>query len=115
MIEFIRSGGYSMYVVLLCGVTMLVMAVRAWQTRRHSAVDAVLFWGTASLATGVIGTLVGVWMVAEAVSRAGSAPSSLVWSGVGVALTTSIMGTLVFLAGLLCWSLLRSRVTRLAE
>lgn len=115
MIDYILSGGYAMWAVLLCALVMTVMAVRGWRPeRRADAADTVLFWALAALAIGVIGTLIGLSQMAAALSRVSDASPSLVWGGARLALSTSIVGMLAFLAGLGFWSLLKGKARRRA-
>ncbi|HEX2167999.1 MAG TPA: hypothetical protein VHG09_12265, partial [Longimicrobiales bacterium] len=63
------------------------------------------------LGIGIIGTLVGISQVAEAMSAAaGTASATIAWKGIGLALTTSIVGSLLFVVGMAGWALLRMRV-----
>src|SRR5690606_10623587 len=110
---FLTSGGLAMWAVMLCGLIMAGMALRAVLRRDRGvgASDTVMFWGTAALAIGVVGTLMGVSTVASAMSAAGSAAQSgLAWEGIRLALSTTMAGTIVFLLALACgWLLGRER------
>jgi hypothetical protein len=110
MWSYIVSGGYAMWGVLVCGIVMMVMAARgAVRPPRREELDAILLWAGAALGIGVIGTLVGISQVAAAMAAAPSPSSVLAWRGIGLALSTSIVGSLLFLLGLTGWTLLRTR------
>ena len=111
MWSYLVSGGYAMWGVVLCGLVMIAMAVRvAVRPASRSDLDAILLWAGAALGIGVIGTLVGISQVATAMAAAGSAPPGLAWSGINLALSTTVVGTLLFLLGLAGWGLLRARL-----
>lgn len=121
MIELFRSGGVMMWPMLLGLVAVLVVGGRAalsmssdggGSADTRSAADAVLFWGGFSALLGVLGTLVGIAIVARAVERAGSASAGIVWSGIGVSLITTVFGLLILLLALIVWYALRTVVTR---
>jgi hypothetical protein len=48
--------------------------------------DAILFWGGFAMIAGVLGTLVGVVIAAQAIEAAGAVSPSLVWGGIKVGL-----------------------------
>ena len=108
--SYLVSGGLAMWVVLACAVVTIVMAVRAFvrRSRGPAASDGILFWGSAALTIGVIGTLIGISSMASALSAAGSAPAALVWDGVRIVLSPTIVGTGVFLLGLTASWVLRA-------
>ncbi len=128
MLEFLRDGGYAMWVIVLMAVGIGVLAVRAVLALRReteaaptiaSTIDAVLFWGAFALVTGVLGTVVGISQMARAVGLAGEVSAGLAWAGMRVALTTTIAGGVVFSLAALAWFALRTallrRRTRLAS
>lgn len=103
MIAYLISGGYAMWAVLFCGSVTIGMLIRAYQRRpgRPGASDGILFWGSAAITIGFIGTLIGVSSIASAMEAAGpSADAGLAWEGMRVALSTTVVGTVVFLASL---------------
>lgn len=109
MWSYLVSGGYAMWGVVLCGVAMFVMIVRvALRPASRGDLDAILLWAGAALGIGVIGTLVGISQVAESMAAAQSASPAIAWKGIGLALTTSIVGSVLFVAGLAGWTLLRT-------
>lgn len=65
--------------------------------------DAILFWGGFAMIAGVLGTLVGVVIAAQAIEAAGAVSPSLVWGGIKVAMLTSAFGTLILAASALLW------------
>lgn len=116
MWSYLMSGGYAMWGVVLCGVAMVVLIVHAsLRPTDRGNLDAVLLWAGAALGIGIVGTLIGISMVAEAMSAAPSASSTIAWSGIGVALSTSIVGSLLFVVGVAGWALLRTRLPDAGE
>ena len=122
MIEIFRSGGVMMWPLTVCGLLVLGLAVRASLAlgreapRRPagtlSTVDAVLFWGGLGAVLGVLGTVVGAAQMAGAIERAGGVQAATVWSGIRVALVTSIAGMLILIVALLLWMALRALYSR---
>jgi hypothetical protein len=122
MMDFIRDGGYAMYVLMAMSVGIGVMAIRAIRLlssgevvsamRTGFVVDGVLLWGGAALVTGILGTTIGLSLAARAVESAGEVSTTLLWGGVRVALTTTIAGGIIFMASLLIWLPLRGWLMR---
>lgn len=111
--ELFAAGGHIMWVILLAGIAMLVIAGRtAAAIRARSAdiardIDAVAFWGAFAALLGVLGTVVGLTIMARAVERAGDVSAQIAWSGIGVALITTVFGLCIFVLALLLWVVLR--------
>lgn len=107
---YLASGGSAMWVVILCGLISIGLAGRAILRRNRAGalLDGALFWGSAALTVGVIGTLLGVSSLATAMADAGaSAGAGLAWEGVRISLSTTVVGACVFLLSLTCrWVLL---------
>ena len=107
---YLVSGGYAMWAVLFCGLISIGLAIRAILRRNRAGalLDGALFWGSAALTVGVIGTLLGVTSLATAMADAGaSAGAGLAWQGVRISLSTTVVGSGVFLLSLTCrWILL---------
>jgi len=121
MTEFIMEGGYSMYVLLVVAVVAIVLALRAGlrvsrlsgpDPRVESGVDAVLFWGAYAVVLGVLGTVVGIYQAAGAIEQAREIAPGVIWGGIGVALTTTIFGLVLFALSLLVWYALRTAYRR---
>ena len=98
--------GLSFLVVLSLAVYAAIRLFRRGATAdpmTRTWVDAILFWGGFSLVTGVLGTLVGIVLAAQAIEAAGAVSSGLVWGGVKVALYSSVLGTLILAFASLIW------------
>lgn len=124
MIEWFQSGGVSMWPVLVAGLIAVGLAVDAWRRlapdalatgaagRVRGRIDAVLFWGVFAVLVGLIGTLVGVGVLARAVARAGEAgrelSSAVIWDGLGVTLPPLLLGLAVLLVAMGLWFGLRT-------
>jgi len=104
-----------MWLILAAALAMAVLSVRAGLRRRgreRSAsvaadLDGILFWGGFAAALGVLGTVIGVSQMARAVQAAGSVSPGLAWSGLRVALVTTVFGLGTFVLALLVWFALR--------
>ncbi|WP_419862230.1 hypothetical protein [Candidatus Palauibacter sp.] len=108
--SFFDSLGFIQYPIWLVLILMLVQIVRATVdlARPGAAVSSlrihsVLVFGALAACLGVLGSLVGVWLAAEAISLAGEVSPSLVWSGIQVALGSSIVGLLILGFASVAW------------
>lgn len=72
-------------------------------------VDAILFWGGFAVVSGVLGTVIGIIIAAQAIEAAGAVSTSLVWGGIKVALLTSFFGLLVLFLASVLWFALQLR------
>jgi len=123
MIQAFRDGGVMMWPMLVIALGIAWTALRTW-TRMHqdAASDdvrrgtlSVLFWGGMAALLGLLGTVVGLVVAAQAIARAPEAPAGLIWSGVGVTLITLIFGLVIFLFASLAWFGLNTRAARRAR
>jgi len=71
--------------------------------------DAILFWGGFAVICGVLGTLIGVIIAAQAIEMVGDVSTPLVWGGIKVALLTSVFGILILGFASLLWFVLQLR------
>lgn len=108
--SFFDSLGLIQYPIWLVLILMLVQIVRATVDLVRPGVPTVglrihsiLIFGALAACLGVLGSLVGVWLAAEAISLAGEVSSSLVWSGIQVALGSSIVGLLILGFASVAW------------
>ncbi len=114
--RFMVEGGPFMWLLLVIGVLVLVLAVWAGSRLRRAdgpdpmletGIDAVLFWGGWGVVVGLLGTFVGIYQAAGAISRAGEVAPAVIWGGIRVALTTTLFGLLIFAVAGLIWMGLR--------
>ena len=108
--SFFESLGFIQYPIWIVLILMLVQIVRATVDLVRPGVPTVglrihsiLILGALAACLGVLGSLVGVWLAAEAISRAGEVSPSLVWSGIQVALGSSIVGLLILGFASVAW------------
>ncbi len=74
-------------------------------------VDSTLFWGGFAFLTGILGTLVGIIMAAQAIEATGGTISpQLLWGGLKVAMLSSVIGTLILTFASLIWFGLRFKL-----
>lgn len=121
MIQWFMSGGFFMWLVLGAGLVGLALAVDAGRrlvagpadrSAVRAEIDAVLFWGGFAALLGLIGTLGGVGVMARSIEEAGSVSAALAWSGIRVALVTTVFGLMVLGVSLLAWFGLRAGLRR---
>ena len=115
--QIFSDGGFMMWPITLCAIAVVALAGRsAWRLRSGSTeplgavragIDGVLFWGVYASVLGVLGTVVGFTLAAQAVEAVGEAHARLIGGGIKVALTTTIYGLLILLGGALLWFGLR--------
>jgi hypothetical protein len=112
--SFLESLGFIKYPIWIVLILMLVQIVRATvDLVRPGApeiglrIHSILIFGALAACLGVLGSLVGVWLAAEAISRAGEVSSSLVWGGIQVALGSSIVGLLILGFASVAWLVLQ--------
>lgn len=87
----------------------------AWASPRTKAwIDAVLFWGAFAVISGVLGTLVGIIVAAQAIEAAGEVQTTLVWGGIKIAMLSSVFGVLILAFSALLWFALHMRWRLLA-
>ena len=117
--SFFESLGFIQYPIWIVLILMLVQIVRATVDLVRPGAPAVglrihsiLIFGALAACLGVLGSLVGVWLAAEAISRAGEVSSSLVWSGIQVALGSSIVGLLILGFASVAWLALQYAAAR---
>ena len=108
--SFIQSLGPIQYPIWIVLILMLVQIGRATVDQFRPGAPAarlrihsILILGALAACLGVLGSLVGAWIVAEAISRAGEASAGLVWSGIQVTLGTSIVGFLILGIAAVAW------------
>ena len=77
-------------------------ATKAW-------IDAILFWGGFAVICGILGTLVGIIIAAQAIEAYGEVSPVLVWGGIKVAFLTSVFGVLILGFASLSWFVLQLR------
>ncbi|HIF05459.1 MAG TPA: hypothetical protein EYQ64_00470 [Gemmatimonadetes bacterium] len=107
----------TMYPISFCAVMVVILAGRtalgmkaddpARGALARGTIDGVLFWGGYAVVLGVLGTVVGIAISAQAVEAVGEVHTALVWGGIKVSLITTIYGLLVLLGGALVWFWLR--------
>jgi len=120
MIQAFRDGGVMMWPMLVVALGIVWTALRTWTRMQQDAasddvrrgMQSVLFWGGMAALLGLLGTVVGLVVAAQAIARAPEAPASLIWSGVGVTLITLIFGLVIFLFASLAWFGLNTRAAR---
>lgn len=102
---------FSMLAIAALALWSLPLVWRGAMPGRHARtwIDAILFWGGFAAVTGVLGTLVGIIIAAQAIETMGGLSDTLVWGGIKVALLSSALGTLILAVASLLWFVLQFR------
>jgi biopolymer transport protein ExbB/TolQ len=117
MSTMFSHGGLMMWPLLATAAGILWLSVRTGlrlaggdRSRVEEAgrgLQAILFWGGMAVVLGLLGTVIGIITMTQAIQLAGVAEPRLVWGGIGVVLTTLLFGLLVFLLSAVSWFVLR--------
>jgi hypothetical protein len=116
MMEFFKQGGFFMWPILVISIVIGVLAVWAFMRTRdldgpdavvETGIDAVLFWGVWVVVVGLLGTFTGIYLAAGVIEQAAAVSPAVIWSGIRIALTTTLFGLLVFCVAALMWLGLR--------
>lgn len=102
---------FSLLAVAALALWSLPLLWRGTMPDRHAKawIDAILFWGGFAAVAGVLGTLVGIIIAAQAIETMGGLSDTLVWGGIKVALLSSALGTLILAVASLLWFALQLR------
>ena len=116
MMEFFKQGGFFMWPILVISIVIGVLAVWAFVRTRdldgpdadvETGIDAVLFWGVWVVVVGLLGTFTGIYLAAGVIEQAAAVSPAVIWSGIRIALTTTLFGLFVFCVAALMWLGLR--------
>lgn len=122
--RYIIDGGFMMWPMVAIAFAVVGLSIWSWVSMPRDAasldavvetrIDSVLFWGAYGVVLGILGTLVGMAQVAQAIELHGASSVSpgIVWGGIKVALITVIFGFLLFSVALVAWFGLRVRYRR---
>lgn len=112
--SFFDSLGLIQYPIWLVLILMLVQIGRAaydlLRPGAHEAglrIHSILILGGLAACLGILGSLIGVWMVAEVISQQPEVSASLAWSGVQVTLASSVVGFLILGLASVAWLVLQ--------
>lgn len=108
-----QEMGFPRWPLLLSAIVIVILGV--WSAaklltpgaspdlRTKAWLDGVLFWGGFAMISGVLGTLVGITIAAQAIEAAGAVSTTVIWGGVKVAMLSSIFGLLLLAFSALVW------------
>ena len=112
-IEAFQAIGVMRWPLAFSLLAVVALALRSFRLVKPDAppdrhaktwIDAILFWGGFAVVTGVLSTLVGIIIAAQAIETMGGGLSAgLVWGGIKVALLSSALGTLILALASLLW------------
>jgi len=108
---FIQEMGVMRYPLFLAALFLFIqIGYAAWALRVPSVgrgdamkLHAVLVWGGLCALLGVLGTVVGLSVAAGAISRAAAVSPAVIWGGVKVALSTTVVGLVLLTVAVLAW------------
>ncbi|MXW66460.1 MAG: hypothetical protein F4Z72_05575 [Gemmatimonadales bacterium] len=108
--SFFDSLGLIQYPIWLVLALMLVQIVRATIDLFRPGsptvvlrIHSILILGGLAACLGVLGSLIGVWMVADVISQVNEVSASLTWSGIQVTLGSSVVGFLILGVASIAW------------
>ena len=77
--------------------------------RTKAWIDAILFWGGFAMISGLLGTFVGLTLIARAIEAAGEVSTPIIWGGIKVAMLSSLFGLVLLAFSSLIWFALQLR------
>lgn len=108
--SFFQSLGLIQYPIWLVLILMLVQIGRATLDlfRPGAAtgglrIHSILILGGLAACLGVLGSLIGVWMVADFLVEMNELSPSLVWSGIQVTIGSSVVGLIILGVASVAW------------
>ncbi len=111
-------GWLLLILIILAVVFSIINAVRLWGKNElpknvvEGGLMNLLWTGILSEAVGVLGTVTGIYNAASAISRAGDVSPRIVWQGIHIALSTTILGLIIFVFCTIIWLVFRSRFNK---
>lgn len=112
MIHAFRDGGFIMWPMVVAALGIVYLAAITVVRLRRPEVDVdsvgrslkgILFWGAISVLLGLLGTVTGMVVAAQAISLAGEVDARLAWGGFSVTLVSFVFGLVIFLVAALLW------------
>jgi hypothetical protein len=103
---------FSFFVILALAVVLVPRLFRRGASPApgtKSWIDAILFWGGFAALTGILGTLIGLAVGAHQLESGLEVDTSMLWGGLKVAVTDSVIGVLILWGSALLWFGLRAR------
>ena len=117
--SFFESLGLIQYPIWLVLILLLVQIVRAIvDLVRPGApppslrIHSILVLGALAACLGILGSLIGVWMVADFLSQVNEASPSLIWSGIQVTMGSSVVGFVILGFASIAWLALQYAAAR---
>jgi biopolymer transport protein ExbB/TolQ len=114
MPSFFAQMGVWAYPMILTGILMLIqigrVAVGSGKGRSRGTSpsgNVILVWGALNAVLGVLGSAVGISLAAGAIENAASISPPLLMGGLKVALSTTVLGMLLFALALVSWLVIR--------
>lgn len=114
MLQFISNGGpFGWLLFLLLFLLLGLTGYRIFQSSKKETlgelkINQILYVGIFSAVVGFTATLTGIFNAAGAISQASVTSPQIIWGGIGVAISTSILGFIILLISLIGWFVLKS-------
>ena len=117
--SFFDSLGLIQYPIWIVVILMLVQIARATidlfrpgASASGLRIHSILVLGALAACLGVLGSLIGVWMVADLLSEVSEVSASLVWSGIQVTMGSSVVGFVILGLASVAWLALQYAAAR---
>ena len=119
MIEFFRTGGQLMWILLAVAIItafqIIRCAIELWsnsalnKNRVEQRLQGILFWAVYSAVFGVFGQILGVYNALKAIMAASDISPPIVVMGMKVSFHTTLFGLMIFSLAAMIWYILRWR------
>ncbi len=117
MIDFFKSGGPYMWVLLIAAVIIIIHSVRCIIELSHGKgtdhqrvsqmLQGILFWGVFSAVAGIFGQISGIYLALSEILRATDISPQVIALGIKLSFHTTLFGMGILLVSGLIWYPLR--------
>jgi len=122
MLNWFLSGGIFMWLILICFVVAVLIAIRAYGSIKKKLIakatldlKTILVLGVSSMALGAIGQLLGIYAALGEIIIATDISPAIVLEGFRMASISTVFGTILFLITMVGWLGLRELLQRITE
>ena len=122
MINFFKSGGAYMWLLLIIAIVIVVLTItkgiqlyisKENSKKLENGVNAIIFWGGFSLVLGFFAHFHGVYLAMQAIMAANDISPAIVAGGYAVSLITILTGLVLFMFSAIVWFVYRARLTKI--
>lgn len=113
---FSGAGTFGLVLAIMLIITLLLIIFRIYQALSQSKISSdrknfnnlqIIVMGVLGLAIGNMATMLGLYNASTAISTASDIAPSVIFGGFGIALKTSILGSLLFVLSAVGWLIVR--------